>query len=82
MDANDWAMCQIQYNFLDEQLQAGTEGLKYAASKNLAVIVMEPLRGGALAGKLPKEVKQFYDNAKFKGPRLNGGFVGFGITLK
>ena len=66
VDANDWAMCQIQYNFMDEKLQAGTEGLKYAASKKLAVMVMEPLRGGLLAGKLPKEVKQFYDNAKIQ----------------
>ncbi|MGD0995531.1 MAG: aldo/keto reductase [Candidatus Bathyarchaeia archaeon] len=64
--ANDWAMCQILYNFLDEKLQAGTVGLKYAASKNLAVMVMEPLRGGTLAGKLPDEVKQFYDNAKIQ----------------
>jgi len=66
VDANDWTMCQIQYNFLDEKIQAGTEGLKYAASKNLAVMVMEPLRGGALAGKLPNEVKQFYDNSKIQ----------------
>ncbi len=64
--ANDWAMCQILYNFLDEKLQAGTAGLKYAASKNLAVMVMEPLRGGALAGNLPDEVKQLYDNAKIR----------------
>jgi predicted aldo/keto reductase-like oxidoreductase len=59
-------MCQIQYNFIDEKIQAGTAGLKYAASKNLAVMVMEPLRGGALAGKLPEEVKQFYGNAKIQ----------------
>ena len=66
VDANDWTMCQIQYNFLDEKTQAGTLGLKYAASKNLAVMVMEPLRGGALAGNLPDEVKQFYDKAKIQ----------------
>jgi hypothetical protein len=64
--AYDWTMCQILYNFLDEKLQAGTAGLKYAASKNLAVMVMEPLRGGTLASDLPKEVKQFYDNAKIQ----------------
>jgi predicted aldo/keto reductase-like oxidoreductase len=66
IDANDWTMCQIQYNFMDEKVQAGTVGLKYAASRNLAVMVMEPLRGGALAGNLPDEVKQFYDNAKIQ----------------
>ena len=73
VDANDWAMCQIQYNFLDEKIQAGTKGLKYAASKNLAVMVMEPLRGGALADNLPKEVKQFYDGSKTQRPAAEWG---------
>ena len=66
IEANDWTMCQIQYNFLDEKLQAGTDGLKYAASKKLAVMVMEPLRGGSLANKLPAEAQKIYDAAPIK----------------
>jgi len=64
--ANDWIMCQIQYNYLDEQLQAGTEGLKFAAANKLAVVVMEPLRGGGLTDKLPLEAKKHFDAAPVK----------------
>ena len=66
VDAYDWTFCQIQFNYLDEKNQAGTEGLNYAREKNLAVMVMEPLRGGNLGGRVPDEIKKIWDGSPVK----------------
>ena len=62
IDAFDgWTMCQIQYNYMNEEVQAGTKGLEYAASKGLAVVVMEPLLGGRLVNP-PAEVQAIWQS--------------------
>lgn len=57
-----WDMTQILYNFMSEDIQAGTKGLHYAAAKGMAVVVMEPLLGGRLANA-PESVQRLWDSA-------------------
>lgn len=60
LDCYNWDFCQIQYNYMDETTQAGRKGLEYAASKNIPVIIMEPLRGGRLVDHLPKKASSLF----------------------
>lgn len=66
VDAHDWDFCMIQYNYLDENNQAGKSGMEYAVSKGLPIMVMEPLRGGKLVTNLPKEVYNVWEKADVK----------------
>jgi uncharacterized protein len=66
VDSYDWAFCQIQYNYMDEDFQAGLAGLQYAASRGIGVVVMEPLKGGMLAVAPPAEVEAVWDASPAK----------------
>lgn len=60
----DWDFTQIMLNYLDTQHQAGLRGLKLAASKQMGIISMEPLRGGKIIQNIPPEVERVWNEAK------------------
>ncbi|MDR0822927.1 MAG: aldo/keto reductase [Endomicrobium sp.] len=72
-DSFDWDMAQQQLNILDEHQQVGVEGLKYGAQKGLAMVIMEPLRGGAILNA-PKEVLEIVNAYPDKRPLVEWCF--------
>ncbi|MDO5859239.1 aldo/keto reductase [Methanobrevibacter sp.] len=60
IDAYDWDVVMVQYNYFDENIQASVEGIEYAALKGMGIFVMEPLKGGILAGKMPEDAEEIF----------------------
>jgi predicted aldo/keto reductase-like oxidoreductase len=60
-----WDFCMIQHNYMDQDFQAGNEGLEYAANMGLGVVIMEPLRGGRLVDP-PGKIQVIWDQAEME----------------
>lgn len=66
VDSYPWSFVQIQYNYMDQDFQAGKEGLKYIESREMGSVIMEPLRGGCLTKNVPAEIQAIWDQAPVK----------------
>lgn len=66
IDSFNWDMCQIQMNIIDMDEQATVDGLKYAGSKNIPVMIMEPLKGGKLANSITPDIEEIWNRAGTK----------------
>lgn len=65
IDSYPWDFCQIQLNYLDTEYQAGLKGLDYAKSKDIDVVIMEPVKGGRLA-TASDDIKEIWDESTIK----------------
>ena len=62
----DWEFCQIQYNYMDTDVQAGKKGIKLCEEKGIPLVIMEPIKGGSLSGfsEDVEEIFKSYDKDK------------------
>jgi predicted aldo/keto reductase-like oxidoreductase len=60
-----WEMCLIQQNLLDVNREVTEQAIFTAHKNNMAIAIMEPLRGGGLV-RAPKAVADIYDNYAVK----------------
>lgn len=54
-----WDFCQLQYNYMDTDIQAGERGCALSEKMNVPLIIMEPVKGGALA-RLPEDIEKIF----------------------
>jgi predicted aldo/keto reductase-like oxidoreductase len=73
-DYDNWTLSQVQYNYIDVDHQAGRRGVEYAAGKELAVVVMEPLRGGLLGREPPEKVAKVWESSAKNRSRVEWAF--------
>ena len=58
----NWDFCQIQYNYMDREHQAGEKGYALAERLGVPMVIMEPIKGGSLA-VLPEDIAAMYKDA-------------------
>lgn len=62
-DYDGWTMAMVQHNYMDAEKEAGTAGIAYAVDRGLAIVAMEPLRGGQLAKEPPEGISKILKGA-------------------
>lgn len=54
-----WDFCQIQYNYIDTEEQAGDKGYELTKKLGIPLVIMEPIKGGSLA-TLPDDIADIF----------------------
>ena len=75
----DWELCQIQYNYMDTDIQAGDKGVKLCGEKGIPMVIMEPVKGGALA-RLPEKAEKIMKDYAPDATPPAGRCAGWGAT--